>query len=545
VLLVLTAAALFLPVPPHAKACSCATYDVRERLPEVDGAFVGRLIARDEPTPVDGVFSSDTLVRYRFSVEQPVKGAIPSETIDVWSSASGASCGLETPVGERAGLLLERDGDRWTSNLCSQADPDVLIRAGRPLPPPNGVPPPAVLVGTTHGPGRMVSLDGQGRIIAFGTGAGNVSDIGFCPGGTLLVEAFSSPNESSYHNPGVAIRSTSDLTVVWERFLARNGERYTAIADIACRRQDGGAGEVLAIVVEQFSTDTSVRYETRILLFGRDGEPHQLWQGDATGGTFSADGTAAYLSGGPEGRQLLHVDTANLASPAVRTLAELPANIGTLALSPGGRHLASATTYRAWSSDQSSPPIDAVVVDLSASPAKVITSQLSPSPDVTYSALWANADRIAFTPAWGGQVRIFDTALKELGAWSGWTAATAAVVGEHLVGLNGAEVVTAPLANGPMSSWADLESGLPGTVVAFPGGAAIGPPAHPESPTTTAAPSPTPEPNGEQAFASLPDDGGGSKGGRPLLAGGAAVALLATGAAGLLHHRRLAKLPPL
>ena len=428
-----------------------------------------------------------------------------------------------------------------------QADPDVLIRAGRPLPPPNGVPPPAVLVGTTHGPGRMVSIDGQGRIVAFGDGAGNVSDIGFCTGAKLLAEAFSSPNEASYHNPGVAIRSTADLAVVWERFLAPNGERYTAIGDVACRAQGTGAGEVLAIVVEEFSSDTTVHHEARILLFADDGEPRRLWQGEATGGTLSADGTAAYLSGGPDGRQLLQVDLADIASPTVRTLAELPADIGTLVLSPDGRRLAAATTYRAWSSAESPPPIKAVVVDLAASPATVIEAQLSPGPDTTYSALWAGADRVAFTPAWGGQpVRIFDASLKELGSWSGWSASTAAVVGEHLIGLNGGKVVTAPLATGPASQWADLESGLPGTVVAFPGGASIGPPARPEPPTTTtAAPAPAAEPTGEQAFASLPNEGGGGTGGRPLLAGGAAAGLLAAGAAGLLRRRGLAKLPAL
>jgi hypothetical protein len=409
--LFLTAAGLFGPWVPPAAACSCATYDVRERLPEVDGAFVGRLIARDEPTAVDGLFSTDSLVRYRFSVDEPVKGAIPSGTIDVWSSFSGASCGLETPVGERAGLLLERDGDRWTSNLCSQADPDVLIRASQPLPPPDGVPPPAVLVGTTHGPGRLVSLDGRGRIVGYGAGAGNVSDIGFCSGDRLLAEAYSSPDASSYHNPGVAIRSTSDLTVVWERFLPSSGERYTAVGDVACRQQEGGAGEVLAIVVEQFSTGTTVQHQARILAVGRSGEPRRLWEGDATGGTFSADGTSAYLSRGPDGRQLLHVDFTDVSRPAVRTLAPLPADVGTLALSPDGRRIAT-TTSSSWTSAGSPPAIKAVVVDLGVSPPTVTEADVASGSGGTYSALWAGADRIAVAPAWDGTpVRIFDTNL--------------------------------------------------------------------------------------------------------------------------------------
>ncbi len=184
------------------------TYDVRERLPEADGAFVGALVARHDP-PLGGMVSSADQIRYTFRVERGVKGDIPAETIDVWSAANGASCGLETPVGERAGLLLERDGDRWTSNLCSQADPDVLIRAAQPLPPPDGRAPPAVLVGTTHGPGRMLSLDGSGRVIAYGPGPGTATDFAFCRDAPLLAEAYNAPSEASYSNPGVAIRSTS------------------------------------------------------------------------------------------------------------------------------------------------------------------------------------------------------------------------------------------------------------------------------------------------------------------------------------------------
>jgi hypothetical protein len=542
--LILTAAGLFGPWVPPASACSCATYDVRERLPEVDGAFVGRLIAKEEPTPVDGVFSSATLARYRFSVEQPVKGDIPSPTIDVWASTSGASCGLETPVGERVGLLLDRDGDRWTSSLCGQVDPDVLIRAGQPLPPPNGVPPPAVLVGTTHGPGRMLSLDGRGRIVAFGDGAGNVSDLAFCRGNRLVAEAFSSPNEHSYHNPGVAIRRTADLTVVWERSIATGSERSMSVSDVGCREKSD-AGEVLAIAVEQYSTDTTVHHEVRVLLIGPDGAPRELWRGEATGGTFAADGTAAYLSAGPDGRQLLHLDLADPAHPAARILAELPPEAGAMALSPDGRHLATVTTFRPYSSDESPPPIKAVVVDLGAAPPTVNEVQLATGSGAPYSPLWAGAERVAFVLAWGGEpVRVFDTALREVASWSGWSASTSAVVGDHLVGMTGGMVVTAPLLTGPQAQWADLESGLPGAIVAFPGGAAIGAPAEPPSTTTTTA-APNPQPTGEHAVASLPADGGSGSGGRLLLVGGAGAALLAAATAGLVRRRRLPKLPPL
>ena len=170
--LLLAAAALVAPSLPHARACSCAVYDLRERLPEAAGAFIGTLVSSDDPLRSGKVLSSATLVRYRFQVERAVKGDIPSGTIDVWSSGSGASCGLETPVGQRTGLLLRHEDGRWLSSLCEQADPDVLVQAGQPLPPPTGGAPPAVLIGTTYGPGRMASLDGRGRYIAFGGGDG-------------------------------------------------------------------------------------------------------------------------------------------------------------------------------------------------------------------------------------------------------------------------------------------------------------------------------------------------------------------------------------
>ena len=177
-----------------------------------------------------------------------------------------------------------------------------------------------------------------------------------------------------------------------------------------------------------------------------------------------------------------------------------------------------------------------------------------------------------FTPSWNDQpVRLFDPALKDVGSWPGWGASHVTVVGDHLVGLAGPKVITAPVATGPASRWADLESGVPGAIAVFPGGARIGstgspspttsaPPApkttagRPSSPTTAPAaepeaagePSPTTTSIPEQSVVALPGNGGGGTGGRPILAGGAGAALLAAGAAGLVRRRRhLPKLPTL
>ena len=64
--------------------------------------------------------------RYLLRVEQVYKGGIENR-VEVLTSASGAACGLESAVGDRVGLLLDRDGDAWRSGLCSQVDPSEFL----------------------------------------------------------------------------------------------------------------------------------------------------------------------------------------------------------------------------------------------------------------------------------------------------------------------------------------------------------------------------------------------------------------------------------
>lgn len=64
------------------------------------------------------------------------------------SSPHGASCGLEVAEGARVGLFLTLTDDGiWTSGLCSQIEPEVLLRAAAPLPEPNGVGPIWLIIG--------------------------------------------------------------------------------------------------------------------------------------------------------------------------------------------------------------------------------------------------------------------------------------------------------------------------------------------------------------------------------------------------------------
>ena len=100
-----------------ALACTCAPVDLVRDLPRADGAFIGTVLDR-----TDGKTTSTLL----FRVEQVYKGDI-SNRVEIETARDGATCGLEAPVGERLGLLLERDGGKWRSSLCSQVDPAAFL----------------------------------------------------------------------------------------------------------------------------------------------------------------------------------------------------------------------------------------------------------------------------------------------------------------------------------------------------------------------------------------------------------------------------------
>ena len=100
-----------------ALACTCAPVDLARDLPRADGAFVGTLLEREDRE------ATSTLL---FRVEQVYKGDIANR-VEVETARGGAACGIEVPVDERVGLLLERDGGVWRSSLCSQVEPAAFL----------------------------------------------------------------------------------------------------------------------------------------------------------------------------------------------------------------------------------------------------------------------------------------------------------------------------------------------------------------------------------------------------------------------------------
>ncbi|MDQ3947347.1 MAG: hypothetical protein M3357_19750 [Actinomycetota bacterium] len=468
-------------------------------------------------------------------MERALKGDIGPD-IDVYSGQGGGDCGIDGPVGRRLGMLLYRQDDRWTGGLCSEEDPEVLVRAAKPLPPPDGRAPPAVLVGTTYGPGRVLSLDGRGRVIAYGPGDGAVTDIGFCPGSSALAEAYTlDPGWSSGGVSGLAVRTAGDLAVVAQQQIDRAHPGHVALTDIACL--DPEAADVLAFVVDESHQNGEARYRGRVLSWGaRRDRIREVWAGPAQAGVFTPDGTSAYVNSGPDGRDLLRIDLTDLDRPAVRSLVQLPVGTGPLALAPSGRYLAGTTSnpYEATPDG----PIEAIVVDVEASPASVLEHTLGDrSAGASYGhAVWSAPDRVVFAPGNDeGEVQIFDAALTPVASWSGWGSGDGRldVVGDRLVGLDYATVEVARVAGGPVTEWADLESGVPGTIAAFPGGA----------PIETAEPSPTSTTttNGDEESMEAAGSGAGGRSGtagRPLLVGGAGAVILAAGLGALALRRR-------
>ena len=105
-------AVLSLAAAAEAYACTCAPVDLERDLPRADGAIVGTVLERR---------TTGASVLLLFRVEQVYKGDIDNR-LELETAASGAACGLELGVGDRTGLLLTREGDTWTSGLCSQVD---------------------------------------------------------------------------------------------------------------------------------------------------------------------------------------------------------------------------------------------------------------------------------------------------------------------------------------------------------------------------------------------------------------------------------------
>lgn len=114
-------ATLLVLVPRPAAACSCLARTDGEQLAQADAAFVGTVLSRREPTTSTSAPTvlSGSIV-YTFAVEEVVKGAVDTGSLEVRTGPNSAACGTTFDVGQRYLVLAHRtpEGDLHTG-LCS------------------------------------------------------------------------------------------------------------------------------------------------------------------------------------------------------------------------------------------------------------------------------------------------------------------------------------------------------------------------------------------------------------------------------------------
>jgi hypothetical protein len=119
----LAATLLVLVGAADAHACSCLYTTPRDALRTADHAFTGRLVDVRRQWRMHAV--------YTFEVERVLKGTI-GERIRIRAHGKSSSCWLEVRVGERAGLILDRDRHgRWTGSFCNRYGARQLRDAAR------------------------------------------------------------------------------------------------------------------------------------------------------------------------------------------------------------------------------------------------------------------------------------------------------------------------------------------------------------------------------------------------------------------------------
>jgi hypothetical protein len=101
-----------------AQACSCATPD-EGTVRRADAAVIATLV---EITPLGESSKAD----FAYRVDRVFKGKRridDGEVISVRSWRGEDGCGMPEDMDKRYGLFLDRDAQRWTSNLCLTVSP--------------------------------------------------------------------------------------------------------------------------------------------------------------------------------------------------------------------------------------------------------------------------------------------------------------------------------------------------------------------------------------------------------------------------------------
>src|SRR6185436_6580992 len=394
-----------------AHACSCLIGDPRDALHRSDGAFVGTLVERPEVDEQTSIFT--------FEVETAVKGTIGPE-VDVRSASNGASCGLEVEFGQRVGLLLDAaDDGAWTSGLCAQMDPDVLLQAAQPLPPPDGVGPPRFVVGGNLGENRLMALDRKGRTLAYGTGDGYARDVDVCPGATRALEAVEWGRRAQ-----LVVRELPSLDVVRTITLAETRRPWIPHAE--CLSADGGR----LLAVERHTAEYWVRLVTGTT-------DRVAWHGHVRDAIIQ-DGHAYVVDG-------LELFEVNLRNGHLERLASIPAHVQGITFSPDGTRIAGFVHGRFEGTTQTSSRV--VSIRLADGETKWFAVGVNAAGEVA----WKNAGTIVYLPGGADDQHVWllnASTMRSVGGFDGWYAADSVVVGGTAFGIGWGQLARAGLDGG-------------------------------------------------------------------------------------------------
>jgi hypothetical protein len=410
--LVVLLASLVGAVDP-ARACSCIPPDPWALLRQSDGAFVGRLVSRGE--------RGDRAVLV-FSVEKAVKGAIGS-SIEVETPSSSAACGVETPIGTRIGLFLERAGGVWFGTLCAQVSPEDMLAAAV-LPTPTGTGPPTLLVGGRFGPARSMVLDARGRTLAYGLGTGGVTYFSACPGGRRVVGMKEAGSALI-----VTVRELQRMDVVRRQRIAR-----APYGGVHCASVEGDR------LLGFFGSGPDLDRHARLVRYTPGGAT-TIWQGTAWYTSFWRRWAFVQAFGPSRGTTLIAVDGR---TGAIRKLGLVRVD-GVYALTPNR----SGTRLAGESYAEGSGKPYLLTVDLRRRPLAVRRIPHPGGPVGTDGAvMWLTDDRFALLSR-EGEALVYTAALRPAGRVTGWNVRDTAAFGGTLYGIRGdATLIEGDPANG-------------------------------------------------------------------------------------------------
>ena len=301
---------------PTAAACSCAEFTLDSALAEGDAAFVGTAVDRNEGD--DSGF--DMAVRWSFEVSSVVKGELPA-TLEVWSGRDDGDCGVVFEFGEPVGVVLRRNGDRYTTNICGGVWlPDELRTPGA-LAAPTGSGPVALVATGRTGDAIIASYDAGGNLAAWGLGGADdeLSHLRVCPGSKVLVGM----TVDRQGTTRVVRRDVATLSVLGSATLpARPPDSWPHLTDnrgFRCTSPDGD----VAFLVSASGYGNGPADNVVVWVDGETTTMHPVE--DAFAFAVAPDLSSAYLVTGDGGTM---VEVITLADGTRRPFAELPDRVG-------------------------------------------------------------------------------------------------------------------------------------------------------------------------------------------------------------------------